>query len=60
MFEVKKVVGVGSYSKVCLIKEKRNTSSPLYYAMKVIRKSTIKEKHQENNIMHEKEALVAL
>ena len=47
MFEILKVLGQGSYAKVCLVRHLQNKK---LYAMKSIRKDRIKKKKHENHI----------
>lgn len=51
------VIGKGTYAKVLLV---RSNSDKQVYAMKVLKKKYIVEKHQEKNIMTEKAILVEL
>lgn len=51
------VIGKGTYAKVMLV---RNLTDKQVYAMKVLKKKYIIEKHQEKNIMTEKAILCEL
>ena len=51
------VIGKGTYAKVLLV---RSISDQQVYAMKVLKKKYIIEKHQEKNIMTEKSILIEL
>lgn len=51
------VIGKGTYAKVLLV---RQLDDKQVYAMKVLKKKYILEKHQEKNIMTEKAILIEL
>ena len=50
-FNFKKVIGKGTYAKVCLVVRKKDDCP---FALKILKKKYIIEKNQENHIMTEK------
>lgn len=51
------VIGKGSYAKVILVKKK---DTQQYFAMKVLKKSVVEQKKQENHVKNERDILVEM
>ena len=56
-FEIIKLIGEGTYSKVLLVKLK---SKETYYAMKILNKKILKLKNQEKNTKSERDLMIKI